>query len=106
MRRTKQAFDYLISKHVLFIHSVLESGTASSVYGFGKGSILKKANQSFYEAADTFLCESLKQDIIAKGEQEMIMLYEESNTRILDALRYLKFQIKTETSVADANCNR
>ena len=64
---------------------------------------LKKADQSFYDTADTFLNpESSKQDIIAQGEKAMLWIYGESDTEInsLDALRYRKFQTKTATSVA------
>ncbi len=104
IRKSKQTLDMKnpVCDNLLFMHAILGCDSTSSVHGIGKGSILKKVqNQSFCDAAATFLRhDSSKESVIQAGEKAMIIIYGDNKETSLDELRYKKFCNKTATGMA------
>ena len=90
-----------ICNHILFLHSILGCDTTSRLHGLGKGNALKKFREQrcFVELARAFYSQfSLKEDIIAAGEEALIILYNGKVEKSLDSLRYKRYCDKVVSS--------
>jgi len=98
----KQELGPEVCSNILFLHAVLGCDTTSQLYGIGKGASLKKfrASKYFQEQAKLFCATSATQkDIIAAGEQALVVLYGGKPRETLDCLRYKLFCEKVATNV-------
>ena len=80
-----------VCNHILFLHSILGCDTTSHLHGLGEGNALKKFREQchFVELARVFDSQlSLKEDVIAAGEEALIIFYNGKIERSLDLLRY------------------
>ena len=90
-----------VCNHILFLHSILGCDTTSRRHGQGKANALKKFREQrqFVELARVFDSQLfLKEDVIAAGEEALIILYNGKVERSLDSLRYKRYCDKVATS--------
>ena len=103
IRKTKVALKETICMHILFIHAMLGCDSTSRLYGIGKAAFLKKSildNPLFSNAAETFLQQSTRDDVVLDGEKAILMVYGGIQENTLDQLRHTKFHSRTATSIA------
>ena len=73
----KRQFGVDVCNHIQFLHSILGCDTTPHLHGLGKGNALKKSREQhrFVELARVFDSQlSLKEDVIAAGEDALIIL--------------------------------
>ena len=90
-----------VCNHILFLHSILGCDTTSCLHGLGKGIALKffREQRCFVELARVFDSQlSLKEDVIAAGEEALIILYNGKVERSLDSLSYKRYCDKVASS--------
>ena len=90
----KQELGSEICSNLLFLHDILGCDTTSQLYGIGKGASFKKfrSTKHFQEQAKMFCTTSATpKDIIAAGEQALVMLYNGKPGETLDCLCYKYF---------------
>ncbi len=101
IQAVKQQLGAEVCKHILFLHSFLGCDTTSRLHGLGKGNVLKKFREKrrFAELARVLHSQlSLKQNIIAAGEEALIILYNGKGEKSLDSLRYRRYCDKVASS--------
>ena len=91
IQAVKRQLEAEVCNHILFLHSILGCDTTSRLHGLGKGNALKKFREQrrsveLDRVFDSQL--SLKEDVIAAGEEALIILYNGKVERNLDSLRY------------------
>ena len=86
-----------VSHNILAIHAFFGCDTVSRIYGFGKGTGLKKfiSNEQFRSYLSLFSNKNMSQgDIASAGEKAIAMLYGGNSSETLDKLRYTVFCTK------------
>lgn len=100
IKKTLQTLDGQLCKALPFIHAISGCDTTSRLFGVGKGQAIKKAltDDRFMEIALSFVSDVSRDEILKRGEEAVILLYNGVQLEGLDLLRFRKFTIKVMTS--------